>query len=225
MTAAARWQLQSPTRAQLDVLAECWAVPVEELADPSRRWVQAGAAGDAPGPRVVELANRTVTVLPAAGTTVPRWRPRLTGLRGLVELGPHRRPLPAGLVELDEGWSDAVAALHARTGQEDLAAASPHPGGSELTVGRVEGDQLVGMAAVVDTPAGPPEVSVLVDPRRRGERLGLTLESALLGAAGGRWRWVQHRTVAADQVSQRLAARCGFTLVSIEHLVAPAAAS
>ena len=202
------------------MLAECWAVRVEDLTDPSRRWVQATAAGDAPGPRVVDLADRTVTVLPAAGTTASRWRPRMTGLRGLVELGP-RRPLPAGVVALDAGWADEVTALHARMEPSDLAAASPDPAASELSVGRVEGDRLVGVAAVVPTPAGPPEVSVLVDPRRRGQHIGLDLERALLGAAGEHWRWLQHRTVAADGVSRRLAARCGFALVSVEHLVAP----
>ena len=71
------------------------------------------------------------------------------------------------------------------------------------------------------TPAGRPEASVLVDPHRRGEQIGHTLERALLGAAGERWRWLQHRTITADATSQRLAARCGFVLVSVEHLVAP----
>ena len=216
------WSLTPPTPEHLAVLAACWAVPAQDLADRGRRWVQATDVGDARGPRVVDLADRTVTVLAAPGADNPRWVPRFTGLRGLLHLparaaGPEPgvRPVSAADAALAEG-------LLARCSQRDRDAASPHPRTALLAVGVEDGGRLTGLAAVVGTPAGPPEVSVLVDPQHRRRGLSLRLERSLVALAGGRWPALQHRTVAADTASQRLAARCGFALVSVEHLVRPA---
>lgn len=214
------WELRAATPEQLAVLATCWAVPVSELADPDRAWVQSYDAGDAPGSRVVTLASRTVAVLPPPGQVARRWSPRMVGLRGLIALPVRAAALPEGLSILGSANAADVAALHARTSPEDLAAASPGVDGAELAVGFRDGDRLLGIAAVLPTPAGPPEVSVLVDPVARRRGLALSLERALIGAAGGGpHRWLQHRTVLADVASQPLAARCGFDLLSIEHLV------
>jgi GNAT superfamily N-acetyltransferase len=214
------WQLREATPEQLSVLGACWAVPVDDLADRERAWVQSRGAGDAPGPRVVELATRTLTVLPPAGEISRRWAPRMVGLRGLRALPARAATLPEGLSILTQRDAGAVTALHARTRPDELSAAAPDVDGSELAVGVRDGGRLLGVAAMVTTPVGPPEVSVLVDAEHRRRGLALVLETALIGAAGGRQhRWLQHRTVLADVASQALAARCGFLLVSIEHLV------
>ncbi|MEI4272270.1 GNAT family N-acetyltransferase [Klenkia sp. LSe6-5] len=116
----------------------------------------------------------------------------------------------------------AARVLHGAVPAPDLAAASPLPSDALLAVGMLDGADLVGIAALVATPAGPPEISVLVGPGARGRGAASALEGEVLRRAAGRWEWVQHRTVESDLPSRRLAARCGFRLVSVEHLVRPA---
>ena len=217
------WSLSDASSEQLAVLGACWAVPVEQLADSDRVWVQSQGAGDAPGPRMVTLASRSLVVLPAPGEVSPRWTSRMVGLRGFIELPDRAVPLPEGLSVLSADSAPAVAALHARADPGDLVAASPSVEDAELAVGVFVDGQLAGIAAAVPTPVGPPEVSVLVDPAHRRRGLAVILERALVGAlGGGPHRWLQHRTVITDVASQILAARCGFALLSIEHLVRPA---
>jgi RimJ/RimL family protein N-acetyltransferase len=145
----------------------------------------------------------------------------MTGLRGLLRLGSVAGPPPAGVRVLTDADAAAADALHDRCSAADLGAASPHPGDALLAVGVVAGDRLVGVAAAVQPPAGPPEVSVLVDPAYRRQGLAARAEQGLIAAAAGRWVWLQHRTISQDQGSQRLAARCGFALLTREHLVRP----
>lgn len=214
------WPLRAATDAELAVLAECWSVPVESLLDRGRAWLQAIGEGDAAGPRVVDLAERRIAVLPPPGQVAHRWAPRLIGMRGLIDLG-TATPRPARRVRsLDLADGPAVDRLHAQATADDLRAASPHVKDSVLAVGQWSGGELISIAALVTTPAGPPEVSILVHPDHRGRGVACATERVLVGAAAARrqWRWLQHRTVIADVASQRLAAACGFRLLAIEHL-------
>lgn len=213
------WPLQVPTSIELTVLAECWGVPAGALEQRDRPWVQGESEGDAPGPRVVDLADRRLTVFAPEGETARVWLPRMIGLRGLLALETVRCAPAGGVVMLGAGEQDAALALHARTADSELAAASPSPQESELALGIWDDGLLVAVAAVVLTAAGPPEVSVLVDPAHRRRGLAKRVEMGLIALAAGRWSWLQHRTILEDVASQDLAAACGFRLVSIEHLV------
>lgn len=235
------WELERADDEHLRVLAACWGVQPAAVVDRARVWVQSDWPADATGPRVVQLADRWLTVLDAPDATPAPWAHRMVGLRGLLRVpppAPHDAARPRGTVrqpgatdpaetrtparQLGPADLGAVAALHARVDAADLAAAGPSPATSLLCLGSHHGEELVAVAAVVATPAGPPEVSILVDPRARGHGLAHRLELQLVAAAAGRWTWLQHRTIDSDRASQALARRCGFRLVSREHLVRPA---
>jgi GNAT superfamily N-acetyltransferase len=222
---ATSWDLSPADHEHLGVVATCWGVSADDVRDRDRTWVQATLPSDAPGPRVVQLHDRVLTVLDRAGEVAGAWVPRMIGLRGVVRLAEVGR---AGggqacgldrLRQLTEDDEGSALALHAATPRSDLLAASPLPSDAELAVGAFEESALVGLAAVVETMAGPPEVSVLVGPSARGRGVAEALERELLRQAAGRWEWLQHRTVVTDIASRSLAARCGFRLVSVEHLV------
>lgn len=219
------WDLQAADDDHLAVLAACWGAPVDEVRDRGRVWVQCTVQGDAPGPRVVHLHDRVLTVHERRGEVARSWAPRMVGLRGLVrpeEVARVDTALPVRLLGPED--DDAAFALHGRVVPADLGAASPIPSGARLAVGLVDGADLVGIAALVETPVGPPEISVLVGPGARGRGVAVALELEVLRRAAGRWEWVQHRTVESDIASRGLAARCGFRWVSVEHLVREAPA-
>lgn len=217
--------LDAADDAHLAVLAACWGASVADVLDRDRVWLQCTGPGDAPGPRVVRLHDRVLTLLEPPGEVVRSWAPRMVGLRGLVRPEHAARgdgALPARVLSPED--DGAALALHADVPAADLGAASPLPSAALLAVGTFVGGVLIGIAALVETPAGPPEISVLVGPGARGRGVAVVLELEVLRRAVGRWEWVQHRTVESDTASRRLAARCGFRLVSVEHLVREAPA-
>jgi len=121
---------------------------------------------------------------------------------------------------LHEAHAPDLAALVSRCSTDDLAAAEPTLSPRLPVVGRYLDHELIAAAAVVATLAGPSEVSVLVDPAHRRNGHAEHCELALMSIASNHMRWLQHRTIASDAPSQRLAANCGFRLISTETVLA-----
>lgn len=77
--------LQRATPTEADALAACWGVLPEDVLDGRRAWVQATTPGDAAGPRVVQLHDRTLTVYAHPGEPTPKWVPRFLAVRAFVD--------------------------------------------------------------------------------------------------------------------------------------------
>ena len=214
--------LDEATDVEMTVLAACWGVPAEDVLDRERPWVQAVAAGDASGPRVVQYRERRLTVYPEAGHVNERWVVRFLAVRALIDPSTVSAPAQA-TVELRTSDLALVADLHRECPPADLAAARPHVDEDMILArGIIIDGRLVSMSALLPTPAGPPEVSVLTHPASRGQGYAASVERALLVAAAGRGiSVVQHRTIAEDHASIALALACGFRFVTLEHLVKP----
>lgn len=212
--------LQRATPTEADALAACWGVLPEDVLDGRRAWVQATTPGDAAGPRVVQLHDRTLTVYAHPGEPTPKWVPRFLAVRAFVDPATVAAT-ERSTVELDDADEGLVADLHRRCSSSDLAAATPRLSADAILArGVIVDDRLVAMCSLVPTPAGPPEVSVLSSPDRRSQGLATAVERAVLGDAARRGiALVQHRTIVEDDVSIALALRCGFRIMTLEHLV------
>lgn len=207
-------------------LGECWGVPGDDLLDTGRAWVQALGASDALGPRLVEFKDRVLAVYPESGQPQHRWTERFLGVRGFIDTRLATTPKrPTQL--LHDTDHELVADFHQRCPASDLAAAKPRVGGDTILASAVMADDhIAAMCSLLPTPAGPPEVSVLTTPQDRGTGCATAAEKAvLIGAARLGIAIVQHRTIAQDAPSILLSQRCGFRLLTLEHIVKPLPAS
>ncbi len=86
-----------------------------------------------------------------------------------------------------------------------------------LVVGYFEGDQLVGVASLLQTTVEIFDIGVLTHPAYRGQNVGVKLTTFLRSAVTERGHVAQYTTMESNQGSVRVAEKCGFGRFLVEE--------
>jgi GNAT superfamily N-acetyltransferase len=109
-----------------------------------------------------------------------------------------------------------LADLQARCSARELELAQICMDDLSVT-GWFAGEQLVGVASLLQTDADIYDIGVLTHPEFRGQGIGVKLTTCLRNAVTGRGDIAQYTTMDSNRGSVRVAEKCGFDLFVIEE--------